>query len=93
MATARNADEVLDALTNAAEPTWILLEGLPVFNGDRLALETILRELERKRLVTRSRELSGKPDQSATALDDWWALTEEGWATQGRKMPRGYDSR
>jgi hypothetical protein len=70
--------ELLDFLGNAAEPTWIFLEEMPELRGDRAALEQALRALERRGLVSRTRERSGNPAAGANDLDDWWELTPSG---------------
>lgn len=70
--------ELLDFLANAAEPTWIFLKEMPELRDDRAALERALSDLERRGLVSRTRERSGNPAAEAYDLDDWWALTPSG---------------
>jgi hypothetical protein len=73
----------LDFMGNAAEPTWMFLAEMPELGADRAGLERLLGGLERRGLVSRTRELSGNPDPDAPELDDWWALTP-----MGRKVMR-----
>lgn len=70
--------EVLEFMANDAEPTWIFLKEMPELGGDREALEAILRDLERRKLVDRTREPSVNPEAGPGGLDDWWALTPMG---------------
>jgi DNA-binding MarR family transcriptional regulator len=53
--------ELLDYITNMAEPTWIMLKEIPATNGDRGLVESQLRDLEERGLVTHTREVSGGP--------------------------------
>jgi hypothetical protein len=62
-------------LANAAEPTWIFLEEMPELQDDPAALERALRDLERRGLVSSTRERSYNPAAGANDLDDWWELT------------------
>jgi hypothetical protein len=76
-------DNLLDG---SAEPTWIVLHD-PETGGNREVVEARFRELELRGLVTRSRELSGRPDGEFMELDDWWALTDQGWEVLGLIKP------
>ncbi len=78
---------VLGALLNAAEPTWIILQDSEVL-GDRDSVEAALRDLEQRNIVHSTREQSGEPGRES-AMDQWWALTDEGWDLLGLiKSPR-----
>jgi hypothetical protein len=86
-------EEVLDFLTDSVEPTWILLDEIPSFDGNRSELEAVLHRFEQNGWVTRSREPSVNPARPPMELDDWWELTKEGWSAQGLQMPRGWGRR
>jgi hypothetical protein len=82
--------EVVDLMTNAAEPTWILLQEVAELGGDRGALEEVLTSLETRGMIERKREPSANPDAPAMELDDWWGLTPLGWQSLGRPVPPNY---
>lgn len=68
----------LDFMGNAAEPTWMFLAEMPELGADRATVEHLLRALETRGLVSRTREPSVNPDPEALELDDWWELTPLG---------------
>jgi hypothetical protein len=72
--------EALHSLLDDAEPTWIVVKHSQI--GDRPTVETVLSGLEQRGLVWHVREDSYNPD-SETELEDWWALTDRGWAILG----------
>lgn len=83
-------NELLELMTNAAEPTWILLKERRELQGGRAELETVLAEMEKRQLVRRTREPSGNPATGVMELDDWWALTPIGWRVLGQPVPPHY---
>jgi hypothetical protein len=60
---------------------------MPELRDDRAALERALRELERRGLVSHTRERSGNPAAGAHDLDDWWELTPAGSRTRAESDP------
>ena len=80
--------DVLGSLTNAAEPTWIVLKDLD--NGlDRPGLEAVLSDLEGEGIVQSSLEQSGDPGKEPE-LDRWWSITDYGWELLGFIKSPGY---
>lgn len=80
---------LLDYVTNAAEPTWLMLKEIPETSGDRSVAERALRELEEHGLLRSTREQSGDPLHPAE-FDNWWALTDAGWSLLGLVKPARY---
>lgn len=72
--------DLLEALANDIEPTWILVKEASFPGADRERIETELRELERQGLVSSRRELAADPSRPAGSEDEWWQLTELGRA-------------
>lgn len=70
--------ELLDALADGVEPTWLLVEEQALPGAQRERVEAELRALERLGLVYSSRELAADPSRPAGAEDDWWGLTGRG---------------
>lgn len=70
--------DLLDALANDAEPTWLLVKEAVVPGAGRDRIEAELRALERQGLVRSRRELASDPSRSADSKDEWWQLTELG---------------
>ena len=70
--------DLLEALANDAEPTWLLVKEGVVPGSGRDRIEAELRALERQRLVRSTRELAFDPSRSADSEDEWWQLTELG---------------
>jgi hypothetical protein len=70
--------DLLEALANDAEPTWLLLQEAVVPGAGRDRIEAELRALERRGLVRSRRELAFDPSRSAGTEDEWWQLTELG---------------
>jgi hypothetical protein len=78
---------VLLALLNDHEPTWIVAQD-PDVPGDRDGVEVALRDLEARNLVRTRRAESGEAGRES-AMEDWWALTPDGWDLLGLiKSPR-----
>jgi hypothetical protein len=78
---------VLLALLNDHEPTWIVAQD-PDVPGDRDGVVVALRDLEARNLVRSRRAASGEAGRES-ALEDWWALTDNGWDLLGlTKSPR-----
>jgi hypothetical protein len=79
--------DVLLALLNDHEPTWIVAQD-PDVRGDRDGVEVALRDLEARNLVRSRRAESGEAGREC-ALEDWWALTGNAWDLLGLiKSPR-----
>lgn len=70
--------DLLEALANGAEPTWILLKEASIPDAEREGIEAELRALERQGLVRSRRELASDPSQPADSEDEWWQLTSLG---------------
>lgn len=81
---------LLDYITNAAEPTWIMVKEIPEARCDRRAIDAALEDLETRGLVDRTREPSGNPESGVLDLEEWWALTDHGWQVMGLPKPPGY---
>lgn len=81
--------ELLAFITNAAEPTWIMVAEMPELGGDRDLAERELAVLQARGLVTSTREVSGDP-QRPYAPDEWWSLTTAGWDAIGLTKPSRY---
>jgi len=77
--SARQCD-ALEALLNAAEPTWIVMRELD--SEDRSGIEALLGDLEDRGLVWHVNEESYDP-HGEVDRDDWWALTDRGWEVVG----------
>ena len=70
--------DLLNALANDAEPTWLLVKEAVVPGAGRDRIEAELRALERQGLVRSRRELAFDPSRSADSKDQWWQLTGMG---------------
>jgi hypothetical protein len=70
--------DLLEALANDAEPTWLLVKEAVVPGSGRDRIEAELRALERQGLVRSTRELAFDPSRSTDSEDEWWQLTELG---------------
>jgi hypothetical protein len=78
---------VLLALLDDHEPTWIVAQDRHV-SGDRDGVVVALRDLEARNLVRSRRAESGEAGRES-ALEDWWALTDNAWDLLGLiKSPR-----
>jgi hypothetical protein len=80
--------DALHSLLDDGEPTWIVVKHSEI--GDRGTAEAVLSGLERRGLVWHVREDSYNPD-SEVDLEDWWALTDHGWAILGLIKPPWYN--
>jgi hypothetical protein len=79
---------VLATLTDAAEPTWMVLQTCEL-DLDRAGCEAVLVELEDQGLVSSVLEQALEPGQD-DRLDHWWAITHEGWDLLGFIRSPGY---
>ncbi len=69
-------------MIDAAEPTWIVRQD-PATGGDRQVVEAAYLDLERRGLVTRTPEGIIPGAAELPDRDDWWMLTDQGWAILG----------
>jgi hypothetical protein len=79
--------ELVMALLNGGEPTWILRRMQTSRKPSRV--DRALEELEERKLVYRTWEVSGEPGR-VREMDDWWALTDEAWDSLGLIRRPGY---
>jgi hypothetical protein len=78
---------VLFMLADAGEPTWIVAKELKP-PEDRANVEAVLDGLREQGLVSSSLEQSGEPGRESE-LDQWWAITNDGWEMLGMvRSPR-----
>jgi hypothetical protein len=76
----------LIALLDDHEPTWIVAAEVDL--ADRETVEVAVRDLEARQLVRSIQAESGETGRESE-LEDWWALTDEGWDLLGLiKSPR-----
>jgi hypothetical protein len=68
-------------LADAGEPTWIVAKELKPAE-DRANVESVLDGLREQGLVSSSLEQSGEPG-GESELDQWWAITDDGWEMLG----------
>lgn len=73
--------QVLGAMLDAAEPTWIIARDLQDV-GDRHSIEAALQSLAQRNLVySRWSQLFGP--SAEPEMGYWWALTDQGWDLLG----------
>jgi hypothetical protein len=80
---------ILCTFLNVAEPTWIIIRD-PEVREERDRVEAALNDLQRRNLVYSTWEQSGAPEAGPAEMDNWWALTDEGWDLLGLIKSPGY---